>query len=90
MLEIHDRSRTLSLIWHIQALAKPSQESKSRCEALYFRSPVAYMPGEELVCKLECDRSAPEGYEPLCYFVKVVRLDVELRNAYGILCQIQG
>ena len=89
MTETHDRPRTLGVVWHVQRLTMPSQESKSRCEALYFRSPLAYMPGEELVCKLQYEQSRPEDPEPLCYFVKVIRLDVDGKYGYGILCEVQ-
>jgi hypothetical protein len=58
------------------------------CEGFYFNSPVAYMPGERLVCRLE---SPVEGKANLVvcveYEVEVLRIDAGSSD-FGVACRI--
>lgn len=63
----------------------------ARCQALYFESPVPYMPGEELTCVVEY-AVENEADLTICieFSLKVIRMDTDVdTTGFGIACVIQ-
>ena len=75
--------------WQVRAASGASRSVYADCEALYLKSPVAYMPGERLICCLESPVMGEPGVVvSMEYDVEVLRMDVGADARFGIACRI--
>jgi hypothetical protein len=91
MIDSIKLERKRQLTWpQVQQSVSRGESVLASCEGLYFNTPVPYVPGENLTCRLE----APVDDEPgltICieYEVKVLRIDASGDTAgFGIACLI--
>lgn len=77
--------------WKMQRSPSGCEHVAASCQALYFKSPVPYMPGEELTCVVEYPIEN-EAELTICieFSLKVIRMDTDVDpTAFGIACLIE-